>query len=109
MKPLTYLFFTVGPWLTFACGEKRPASTTNPATTTPAGKEALASWRDGPLKQAIIAYVEKVTKDGSPDYIPPGDRIATFDNDGTLWAGRPYVQELFAIYQVKKMVAAKPH
>ncbi|MDF2191587.1 HAD family hydrolase [Paraflavitalea sp. CAU 1676] len=108
MKPLTYLFFTVGLWLTFACGNKQPASTTNPATTTPAGKEALASWRDGPLKQAIIAYVEKVTKDGSPDYIPPADRIATFDNDGTLWAERPYVQELFAIYQVKKMVAANP-
>lgn len=68
----------------------------------------LPSWNDGTLKSDIIAYVEKVTKKGSPDFIPKEDRIATFDNDGTLWAEKPYVQELFAFYRVKKMVEANP-
>lgn len=70
--------------------------------------DPLPSWNDGTLKSDIIAYVEKVTKEGSPDFIPIKDRIATFDNDGTLWAEKPYVQELFAFYRVKKMVEANP-
>jgi len=70
--------------------------------------DPLPSWNDGALKKDIIAYVEKVTKEGSPDFIPVEDRIATFDNDGTLWAEKPYVQELFAFYRVKKMVEANP-
>ncbi|MEA9413709.1 HAD family hydrolase [Flavobacterium sp. PL02] len=70
--------------------------------------DPLPSWNDGKLKKDIIAYVEKVTKEGSPDFIPVESRIATFDNDGTLWAEKPYVQELFAFYRVKKMVEAKP-
>ena len=68
----------------------------------------LPSWNDGALKSDIIAYVTKVTKEGSPDFIPVEHRIATFDNDGTLWAEKPYVQELFAFYRVKKMIEAKP-
>jgi hypothetical protein len=47
-------------------------------------KDPLPSWND-PLKGEIIAYVNKVCKDGSPDFVPLADRIATFDNDGTLW------------------------
>lgn len=70
--------------------------------------DPLPSWNDGTLKSDIIAYVEKVTKTGSPDFIPEENRIATFDNDGTLWAEKPYVQELFAFYRVKKMVEANP-
>lgn len=70
--------------------------------------DPLPSWNDDTLKKDIIAYVEKVTKEGSPDFIPIKDRIATFDNDGTLWAEKPYVQELFAFYRVKKMVEANP-
>ena len=70
--------------------------------------DPLPSWNKGALKDEIIAYVEKVTKKGSPDFIPIEDRIATFDNDGTLWAEKPYVQELFAFYRVKKMVEANP-
>ncbi|MCV2485764.1 haloacid dehalogenase-like hydrolase [Flavobacterium sp. SH_e] len=75
---------------------------------TAATSDPLPSWNDGALKSDIIAYVEKVTKKGSPDFIPEEYRIATFDNDGTLWAEKPYVQELFAFYRVKKMVEAKP-
>lgn len=70
--------------------------------------DPLPSWNDDTLKKEIIAYVEKVTKEGTPDFIPIKDRIATFDNDGTLWAEKPYVQELFAFYRVKKMVEANP-
>src|SRR5690242_6292432 len=70
--------------------------------------DPLPSWNDGEVKRAIIDYVNRVTKDSSADYIPAEDRIATFDNDGTLWAERPYVQELFAFYQAKQMVAKQP-
>lgn len=102
MKQLKYAAIGVLIVLTSACGEKHPPQ------EAPVGQEMLASWRDGPVKQAIIAYVSKITHQGSADYIPPGNRIATFDNDGTLWAERPYVQELFAFYQVKKLVQANP-
>lgn len=78
------------------------------AATTATSGDPLPSWNDGALKKDIIAYVEKVTKEGSPDFIPEEYRIATFDNDGTLWAEKPYVQELFAFYRVQKMVEAKP-
>ncbi|PIF34503.1 phosphoserine phosphatase [Flavobacterium sp. 9] len=71
-------------------------------------QDPLPSWNDGPLKNDITAYVKKVTTKGSPDFIPVENRIATFDNDGTLWAEKPYVQELFAFYRVKKMVEANP-
>lgn len=102
--PLIVLFF-------FYC--KKSDTLTSPKTeskkseTTISG-DPLPSWNDGVLKNDIIAYVEKVTKKGSPDFIPEDSRIAAFDNDGTLWAEKPYVQELFAFYKVKKMVEAKP-
>lgn len=71
-------------------------------------KDPLPSWNEGTLKQDIIAYVTKVSKEESPDFIPLKSRIATFDNDGTLWSEKPYVQELFAFFRVKKMVEANP-
>lgn len=46
--------------------------------------DPLPSWNDGKTKQSIIDFVEKVTQTGSPDFVPPAERIATFDNDGTL-------------------------
>lgn len=70
--------------------------------------DPLPGWNEGPLKDSIISYVTRVTKKGSSDFIPVVDRIATFDNDGTLWAERPYVQELFAFYMIKKMVEKNP-
>jgi haloacid dehalogenase-like hydrolase len=70
--------------------------------------DPLPSWNDGELKNAIIAYVKKVTDSSASEFIPLEHRIATFDNDGTLWAERPYVQELFAFHQVKEMVKKKP-
>ncbi|WP_343589722.1 HAD family hydrolase [Flavobacterium sp.] len=93
-----------------SCKKSEPATSTaeSKQTQTEANGDPLPSWNDGALKKDIIAYVEKVTKKGSPDFIPEEYRVATFDNDGTLWAEKPYVQELFAFYRVKKMVEAKP-
>jgi hypothetical protein len=84
------------------------ADTSDNTETVATSDDPLPSWNDGTLKKNIIDYVTKVTKEGSPDFIPIENRIATFDNDGTLWAEKPYVQELFAFYRVKKMVEANP-
>ena len=71
--------------------------------------DALPSWNDSAAKTAIISFVEKVTKPGTPDFVPPAERIATFDNDGTLWAEKPmYFQLLFALDRVKVMAAKHP-
>jgi hypothetical protein len=70
--------------------------------------DPLPSWNEGPTKQAIAAFVEKVTKQGGPDFVPPAERIATFDNDGTLWCEQPmYFQGLFAFDRIKAL--AKDH
>jgi len=69
----------------------------------------LRSWNDGPTKKAIVEFVRKTTDKASPDYVPPGERIATFDNDGTLWAEQPmYVQALFAVDRVKALAPQHP-
>lgn len=94
-----------------SCKKSDIVTTTDPKDSTTAvatSRDPLPSWNDGALKKDIIDYVAKVTKEGSPDFIPVESRIATFDNDGTLWAEKPYVQELFAFYRVKKMVEANP-
>jgi phosphoglycolate phosphatase-like HAD superfamily hydrolase len=68
--------------------------------------DPLPSWRDGPTKQRILAFVAAVTTEGSPTYVPPAERIATFDNDGTLWAEQPlYFQGFFAIDQARALAA----
>jgi phosphoglycolate phosphatase-like HAD superfamily hydrolase len=64
--------------------------------------DPLPSWNDGSVKQSIVDFVARVTKDGGPDYVAPPERIATFDNDGTLWVEQPlYTQFVFAIDEVK--------
>ena len=71
--------------------------------------DPLPSWNDGPAKQSIIAFVEKVTKPGSPDFVPVPERIATFDNDGTLWCEQPVpVQLYFALDRVKALAPQHP-
>lgn len=78
------------------------------AVTTSA-QDPLPSWNDGPAKKAITAFVHDVTRVGSPNYLPPEDRIATFDNDGTLWAEQPmYFQALFALDRVKALATSHP-
>lgn len=71
--------------------------------------DPLPSWADTATKDRIIAFVEGITDPDSPDYVTPAARIATFDNDGTLWAEQPaYFQLLFAIDRLKEMAAADP-
>lgn len=71
--------------------------------------DSLPSWNDGAAKQSIVAFVEQVTKTGSPDFVPEAERIAVFDNDGTLWAEQPlYFQLIFAIDRVKALAPQHP-
>lgn len=69
----------------------------------------LPSWNDGAAKTAILDFVARVTKEGGPDHVRPAERIATFDNDGTLWCEQPFqVQVFFLIDRVKQLAAADP-
>ncbi|MCO6045982.1 haloacid dehalogenase-like hydrolase [Aeoliella sp. ICT_H6.2] len=71
--------------------------------------EPLPSWNDSAPKKAIIEFVEKVTEEGSPDFVPPEERIAVFDNDGTLWPENPVPFQLaYALDTLKKDVEKKP-
>jgi len=81
--------------------------------TTVAGQGSVAdplpSWNDGPAKRSITEFVEKVTKPGSPEFVPVPERIATFDNDGTLWCEQPMpVQLFFALDRVKALAPQHP-
>src|SRR5215471_8153350 len=74
-----------------------------------AQNDPLPSWNDTSPKKAIIAFVERTTKEGSPDFVPVNERIATFDNDGTLWAEQPmYVQLAFIFDRVKELAPKHP-
>ncbi len=69
----------------------------------------LPSWNDTAPKKAITAFVEKVTKEGSPDFVPLAERIAVFDNDGTLWSEQPmYFQFFFALDRIKALAPRHP-
>ena len=71
--------------------------------------DPLPSWNDGPAKNRILGFVEKVTQEGSPSYVAPADRIAVFDNDGTLWSERPLpFQIIYAIDRIKAMAPQHP-
>jgi phosphoserine phosphatase len=71
--------------------------------------DPLPSWNDGETKQSILAFVKKVTTRGSAGFVPPSERIATFDNDGTLWSEKPtYFQVFFAVDRVKELASGHP-
>jgi len=79
------------------------------ATTVLRAADPLPSWNEGQVKRSIIAFVEKVTQEGSPDFVPVAERIATFDNDGTLWCEQPIpVQLFFALDRVKALAPQHP-
>jgi len=72
-------------------------------------QEMLPSWNDGKAKERIIRYVKETTTAGSPNFIPKADRIAVFDNDGTLWSEQPvYFQLFFALDRVKALASEHP-
>ena len=71
--------------------------------------DPLPSWNDGAVKKSITDFIPRVTTEGSADFVPPDQRIATFDNDGTLWAEQPmYFQIIFAIDRVKALAPQHP-
>lgn len=71
--------------------------------------EPLASWADGSTKRAILGFMAAITDESGPRYVPPVERVATFDNDGTLWVEKPaYIQLIFAIQRLKEMSKADP-
>jgi len=77
--------------------------------TAQAQTDPLPSWNDTAPKAAVVAFIEKVTKEGSSDFVPEPERIAVFDNDGTLWTEHPmYVQLAFALDRVKAEAPSHP-
>jgi hypothetical protein len=90
---LAAISLTLGVLSTAACGDQDP----------------LPSWVEGTTKQSIMHFVRTVTDKSSPDYVPPDERIATFDNDGCLWSEKPlYFQLLFAIDRVRQLSSKHP-
>jgi hypothetical protein len=69
--------------------------------------DPLPSWNDGPAKQSILTFVEKVTKPGSPDFVPVPERIAVYDNDGTLWSEQPVPVQFYFVADRVKVLAPK--
>ena len=79
-------------------------------SNTALAKDPLPSWNDGATKQSIINFVKKVTDKSGPDYVPPEERIATFDNDGTLWSEQPFYFQFgpFVIDRIKALAPKHP-
>lgn len=76
------------------------------AAATP---DPLPSWREGPARQAIVKFVQTATDKGSAGFVPPAERIATFDNDGTLWTEHPmYTQLAFALDRIRELASQHP-
>src|SRR4249919_2056829 len=79
------------------------------AAQVAAQTDPLPSWNDGPAKKAIVEFVQTTTTNGSPKFVPPAERVATFDQDGTLWVEQPmYTQVMYCLDRVPAVVEAKP-
>jgi phosphoglycolate phosphatase-like HAD superfamily hydrolase len=93
----------------FAAFTALPMLLPAPAIAQTAATDPLPSWNDTATKKAVVTFVERVTKQDSPDLVTPAERIATFDNDGTLWAEQPmYFQLAFALDRVKALAPRHP-
>jgi phosphoserine phosphatase len=92
-------------------GTTQHASPSRAATQpgTPASSDPLPSWNEGGAKKTILDFVARVTQEGSPEFVPVAERVATFDNDGTLWGEQPvYAQVAFALDRIKAMAPQHP-
>jgi phosphoserine phosphatase len=90
-----------------ACADPTP----NPAPAIPRQSTAdpLLSWNQGAARSAIVDFVERTTRQGTPDFVPQAERIAVFDNDGTLWAEQPmYFQLAFALDRIRALAPEHP-
>ena len=94
---------SAGRWLAVAC-----LAATLPATVAQAA-DPLPSWSERPAKRSILRFVVRATTPGTPDFVPPAERVAVFDHDGTLWAEQPiYFQALFAFDRVQALAGRHP-
>lgn len=98
-------FLTLTILLLSACND---ATVNSESTEKSEVSDPLPSWNEGPTKNAIITFASDVSNEGSSKYVKPEERIATFDNDGTLWCEQPVAQLEFAAYQVKQMAVDHP-
>ncbi len=71
-------------------------------------RDPLPSWRDGPAREDIFDFVARVTTEGGPEFIPEEERIAVFDNDGTLWPEQPLIEGQFALHRLRELAADDP-
>ncbi|NNJ63999.1 MAG: haloacid dehalogenase-like hydrolase, partial [Xanthomonadales bacterium] len=95
-----FVFLAVALLLT-AC-----ASAPRPEVPAP---QPLPAWNDGPSRQAILDFVDAVTDPDGPGYVAPSERVAVFDNDGTLWAEKPlYFQMMFVLDRIRAMADQHP-
>jgi phosphoglycolate phosphatase-like HAD superfamily hydrolase len=92
-----------------ATPSQEPASRDPEPAAEATAAASLASWNDGAAREAIVGFVARVTDPASPDFVPEPERVATFDNDGTLWSEKPvYFQLLFAIDRIRELAAEHP-
>jgi phosphoserine phosphatase len=90
-----------------ACSQPTPDPA--PAAARGSAADALRSWNDGRSRKAIVDFVERTTGQGAPHFVPPAERIAVFDNDGTLWAEQPmYFQLAFALDRIRALASEHP-
>ena len=105
MKTYCILIFAIAVFL-IGC---QPVQKQKIETAETIVSDPLPSWNEGQTKKTIISFVETVTNESNPDYIKPADRIAVFDNDGTLWSEQPYYFQLqFALDRVKTLAPEHP-
>ena len=96
MKRVFLASFTLG--FALVCAAAAAAQSADP----------LPSWNDGEVKKAIVQFVTGASTKGGLNFVPPEQRIATFDNDGTLWSEQPVVQGMFLVYQLERMAEKGP-
>ena len=95
-------------FVTFGCGPEPPPPAPPAAAVAPLA-DPLPSWNEGAAKKSIVDFVARVTREGGPDFVPPPERIATLDNDGTLWSEKPVpFQVVFAFDRVKALAPQHP-
>jgi len=97
---------------TLACGGGSGSTAAPPPAAPPApalAGDPLPAWNDSASRKAIVEFVNRVTRQGGSEFVPPAERIATFDNDGTLWSEQPiYVQLAFALDRVRALAPKHP-
>src|SRR5262245_2947392 len=108
MKPTLCVMVLAGTLAGFVEGTGQVQHRGTASVSATGGSDPLPSWNDTKVKQAIVAFVKTVTDKAHPDYIPPEDRIATFDNDGTLWCEMPLVELMFTLERLKALAARDP-